>query len=147
MKTILMNTENSKANETHKFVFNLSQRLDLGNLNKHVSLQNLSVYCTQKNIRQQFKNNKLKVIVPTQNDEFELPDGSYSVSNMQDYVKHVIKKHETLFANSPIRVSINRINNRLVFKINDGYKLELQTPKIMKLFGSAKKVNGKTKNG
>ena len=55
-----MNTENSKTNEPHKFVLNLPQRLDLRSSNKHVTLQNLSIYYTLKNIRKQYKNNKLK---------------------------------------------------------------------------------------
>ena len=76
--------ENRKTNEPHKFVLGLSQRLDLRSLNKHAALQNLSIYYTWKNIRKQCRNNKLKIIVPTWNDEFELPDGSYSVSDNQD---------------------------------------------------------------
>ena len=62
---------------------------------------------------------------PTWNDEFELPDGSYSVSDIQDYFEYIIKKHETLATIPPIHVYTNRTNNRLVFKIKDGYKLEL----------------------
>ena len=70
-----MNTENSKMNEPHKFVLNLSQRLDFIHSNKHVALQNLSIiYYTQKNLRKQYKNKKLKIIAPTWNDEFELLD-------------------------------------------------------------------------
>ena len=114
------------------------QRLDLRSSKKHVALQNLSIYYTWKNIRKQYKNSKLKLIAPTWNDEFELPDCSYSVSDIQNYIKYIIKKNETLRAISPIYVYINRINNRLVFKIKDGYKLELQTPETMKLFGSTK---------
>ena len=83
-------------------------------------------------------NNKLKIIAPTLNDEFELSDGSHSVSDIQDYIKYIIKKHETLPRIPPIHFYINRINNRLVFKIKDGYKLELQMPETMKLFGSTK---------
>ena len=86
-----MNTENSKRNEPHKFVLILSQRLDLRSSNKHVALQNLPIYYTWKNIRQQYKNNKLKIIALTWNDEFELPDGSDSVSNIQDYIDYIIK--------------------------------------------------------
>ena len=147
METIFMNTENNKRNESHKFVLNLSQRLDLRSSNKHVALQNGSIYYTWKNIRKQYKNNKLKIIAPTWNDEFELPDGSYSVSDIQDYIEYIIRKHETLTKIPPIHVYINRINNRLVFKIKEGYKVELQTPETMKLFGSTKKVTDKTKNG
>ena len=100
-----------------------------------------------ENIRKQYKNNKLKIIAPTWNDEFQLPDGSYSVSHIQDYIEYIIKKRGTLTTVPPIHAYINRINNRLVFKIKDGYKLELQTPETMKLFGSTKKLIDKTKNG
>ena len=127
METIFMNTENNKTNEPHKFVLNLSQRLNLISSNKHVSLQNLSIYYTWKNTRKQYKNNKLKIIAPTWNDEFQLANGSCSVSNIQDYIEYTIKKHETLTTIPPVHVYINIINNWLVFKINDGYKLELQT--------------------
>ena len=76
-----MNRENSKRNEPHKLVLNLSQRLDLKSSNKHVALQNLFIYYTWKNTKQ-YKNNKRKIIAPTWNDAFELPDGPYSVSNI-----------------------------------------------------------------
>ena len=100
-----------------------------------------------KNIRKHYKNNKLKIIAPTWNGEFELPDSCDSVSDIQNSIGYIIKKHETLTTIFPIHVYINRINNRLVFKIKDGYKLELQAPETMILFGSTKKIIGKTKNG
>ena len=59
--------ENSKTNEAHKLVLNLSETLDLRSLNKHVALQNLSIYYTLKYVRKHYKNNKLKVITPTWN--------------------------------------------------------------------------------
>ena len=90
METIFLNTENSKTIESQKFVLNLWQRLDLKSSNKHVALQNLSICCTWKNIRQQYKSNKLKIIVPMWNDEFQLPDGSYSVSDIQGYIEYII---------------------------------------------------------
>ena len=74
METIFMNIENSKTNKLHKFVLNLSQRLNLRDYKKHV-LQSFSICYTWKNIKQQYKNNKLKIIASTWNDEFELPDG------------------------------------------------------------------------
>ena len=116
----------------------MSQRLGLRNPNKHVALLNLSIYYTWKNIRKQYKNNKLKIIAPTYNDELGLADRSYAVWYIQNYVDYIIKKHETLTAIPPIYVYINRINNRLVIKIKDRYKLKLQTPETMKLFGSTK---------
>ena len=111
METIFINTENSKTNEPHKFVLNLSQRLDLKCVDKHVAFQDLSIYYTWI---------KIKIIAPTQNDKFELPDGSYSMSDIQDYIEYIIKKHETLTTIPPIRVYINRINNRLLFKTKYG---------------------------
>ena len=96
MEMKFMNIENSETNGPHKFVFNLSQRLDLKSSNKHISIQNLYVYYTWKNIKQQYKNNKLKIIAPTWSWEFELPDGSYLATDIQDYIEYIIKKHEEL---------------------------------------------------
>ena len=70
-----------------------------------------------------------KIIAPMWNDELELPDGSYSASDIQDYFEYTIKKkHKALTTNPPIHAYINRINIRLVFKIKYTFKLELQTP-------------------
>ena len=91
---------------------------------------------TWKNVRKHYKNNKLKLIVPAWDDEFELPDRSYSVSDIQDYIEYIIKRHETLTTIPSVHVNIKIINNRLVFKTKDTYKLELQTSETMKLFGS-----------
>ena len=82
METIFMNTGKIKTNEPHKFFLNLSQRLNLRSSYKHVALQNIPIYYTWKNIRKQNKNNKLKIIAPTWNDDPELPDGSHSVSDI-----------------------------------------------------------------
>ena len=87
MEKISVNTKNSKTNELHKFVPALSQKLDLRSSSKHVALQKLSIYYTWKSIRKQYKNNKLKIIAPTWNDELKLPDGSYLVSDIQDYTE------------------------------------------------------------
>ena len=146
IEQLFMNTEKGKTNEPHKLVLDLSQRLDLRSLDKHVPLQNFSIYYTWKKLRKQYKDVKLKIIAPTWNYQFELPDGSYSVLDIQDYVKFVIKKHETLTTIPPIHVYIHRINNRLMFKIKNGYKSELQTPETMKLFGSTEKLIEKMNN-
>ena len=119
METVFMNTENNKTNEPKKFALNLSQRLDLRSSNKYVSRQNLPNHYTWKNIRKQYKNNKLKLITPTRNDEFELPDSSYSVSDIHDFIEFSTKKYKTLTTVPPIHVYINRINNRFMFKIKD----------------------------
>ena len=80
-------------------------------------------------------------MAPKWRDEVLLPDSLYSVLGIQDDINYIIKKHETLSTKSPIHSYINRINNELVFKIKDGYKLDLQTDETMKLFGSTKKRN------
>ena len=129
-----MNTENSNRNQPHKSFLNLSRRLHLRSLNNHVALHDLSIKYSWKSIRKQYKNNRLKTIAPTWNDEFELPSGTYFVSDIQNYIKYIIKKHETLPAVPPIYFYINRIDNTLVFKVKDGYEVELQTPETMILF-------------
>ena len=143
METMSMNTENSKTSGPHKFVFNLLQRLDLRSSNKPVALQKLFNDYMWKNIGQQCKNDKLKIIAQTWNDEFELLDDSYSVSNIQDYIDYIIKKHDTLSTNPPIHIYIIMINNRPVFKIKDECKLKLQTPEAVNLFCSTKNVINK----
>ena len=97
----------------------------------------MSIYYPWKNIRKQCKK-KLQIITLTWNDESELPDDFYSVSDIQDYIEYIIKKHETLTATPPIHVYINRIDNKLVRKIKIGYKLELKMSEAMTLLGSTK---------
>ena len=134
-----MNTENSKINEPHRFKLPLTDKLNLKNPNKIMALANLSIYYTWKNIKSKYNNNKFKIFAPTWNDTFDLPDGSYSISDIQDYFEFIIKKHETLTENPPIQIYPNKIKNRIVFKIKTGYKLELLTPETMRLLGSTKK--------
>ena len=87
METIFIKTENSKPNEPYEFVLNLSKRLDLRSSNKHVALQNLSIYYTGKNTTKKYKNNKIKIIAPTWNDEIELTHGFFFVSYIQNYIE------------------------------------------------------------
>ena len=89
METIFMNTENSKANEPHRF--NLTDKLNLKNRNKSMTLANLSIYYTCKNIKSEYNNNKFKISAPTWNDTFDLPDGSYSISHIQNYFELSLK--------------------------------------------------------
>ena len=121
METIFMNTENSKTSEPHRFELDLTDKLNLKNPNKNMALANLSIYYTWKNIKSEYKNNKFKISAPTWNDTFDLPDGSYSISDIQDYFEFIIKKHETLTENPPIQIYPNKIKNRIVFKIKTGY--------------------------
>ena len=143
-----MNTVNSEANESNKFIYHFTDKLNLINPNnKNIGLFNLSSYDTWKNVKSAYNNNKFKTYAPTSRDEFELPDGSYSVSDIQDYFEIIIKKHETLTENPPVQIYPNKIKNRIVFKIKTGYKLELLTPETMRLLGSTKKDVDQDKNG
>ena len=92
-----------------------------------------------ENIESSCNNNKLKISAPTWNDEFDLPDESYSISDIQDYFEYIVKKHETTTDNPPVQIYTNKTKNRIVFKIKTGSKLELLSPETMKLLGSTKK--------
>ena len=142
-----MNTENSKTNEPHRFRLSLSDKLSLKHTNKNLALGNSSIYYTWKNIKSAFSKNKFKISAPTWNDTFDLPDGSYSIEDIQDYFEFIIKKHETLTENPPIEIYPNKIKSRIVFKIKTGYKLELLSPETMRLLGSTKKHVDQDKNG
>ena len=139
METIFMNTENSKTNGPRRFRLDLTDKLNLKNPNKNMDLANLSIYYTWKNIKSEYNNNKFKISAPTCNDTFDLPDGSYSVADIQDYFEFIIKKHEALTENPPIQIYPNKTMNRIVFKIKTGYKLELLSPETMKLLEEAQK--------
>ena len=140
-----MNTENSKTNESHRFKLDLADKLNLKNPKKNMALVNLSIYYIWKNIKSEYNNNRFKISAPTSNENFDLPDGSYSIDDIEDYFQFIIRKHETLTDNSPVQIYVNKIKNRIVFKIKTGYKLELLTPKTMKLLGSTKKLLTKIK--
>ena len=66
-----------------------------------------------------------------------MPDGSYSISDIQDYFEYVIKKHKTISDNPSLQIYVNKIKNRIVFKIKKGYKLKLLSRETMKLLGSS----------
>ena len=78
-----MNTLNSKKNESNRFIYQFNDKLNLKNPSKNMALANLSIYYTWKNIKSEYSNNKFKITAPTWNDEFNLPDGSYSVSDIK----------------------------------------------------------------
>ena len=147
METISVNTENSKTNEPHRFRLSLADKRNLKDLCKNIELANLSIYYTWKNIKSAYNNNKFKISAPTWNDEFDLPDGSYSIADIQDYFEFIIKKHETLTENPPVQIYPNKIKNRIVFKVKTGYKLQLLSPETMKLLGSTKKDVDQDKDG
>ena len=147
MGTIFMNSENSKTSEPHVLILKLTDKLDLKRGEKNIALSNLSIYFTCKNIKSSYNNNKFEISAPTWNDKFELPDGSYSVSNIQDYFEYILKKHGENIDNLSVKVYVNKIEKRITFKTKNGYSLELLTPEKMKLLGSTENKITKDKNG
>ena len=85
MNTIFMNSENSKTSKPYVLILKLTDKLDLKRVEKGIAISNLSIYYTWKNIKSTYNNNKFKISAPTWKDKFELSDGSYSVSDIQDY--------------------------------------------------------------
>ena len=146
METFFMNTKNSKTSEPNRFKYDLTDKLDLKNPDKNMALRNLSIYYTWKNVRSTYNNNKFKISAPTWNETFDLPDGSYNISEIQNYIEYIIKKHETISETAPILIYANTINNRIVFKIKTGYKLELLSKETMKLLGSTTDIIDSDKN-
>ena len=142
-----MNSENSKTSKPHVSKLKLNNKLDLRIGEKIIALPNLSIYYTWKNIKNSYNNNKFKISAPTWNDEFELPDGSYSVSDIQDYFEYILKKHGENIDNPSVKIYVNKIENRITFKIKNGYSLELLTPETIKLLGSTENKITKDKNG
>ena len=96
MDTTFMNSEDSKISDHHRPLLHLSDKISLKRKDKYVALSNLSIYYTWKNIKKSYKNNKFKISAPTRNEEFELHDGSYSVSDIQGYFKYIFKNMRQL---------------------------------------------------
>ena len=117
MDTIFMNSGNCKTSDAHILILRLTDKLDLRRGEKSIDLSNLSIYYTWKNIKSSYNNNKFKISAPTWNAKFELPDGN-SVSNIQDYFEHIFQKHRENTDNLLIRLYVNKIENRIIFKIN-----------------------------
>ena len=119
MDTIFINTENSKTNEPHRFRLYFPNKLDLRR-NKTISSANFSIYYTWENIKCKYNSNEFKISSPTWSETFDLPDGSYETSDIQDYFFKMIQKYEsTIKSNeeSPILIYPNEVKNRIVFKI------------------------------
>ena len=112
-------------------IYQFTDKLNLKNPNKNMVLANLSIYYTWKNIKSECNNNKSKIHAPTWNDEFNLPDGSYSVSDIQHYFEYIIKKHERIADNPPVQIHVNKIKSRIIFIIKTRYKLALLSEETM----------------
>ena len=117
MDTIFMNSENSKTSEHNVLVLKLTDKLDLGRGQKTVALSNPCIYYTWKIVKSSYNINKFKISAPTWSEVFQLPDGSYSVSDIQDYFEYILKKDSESVDNPSIRMYINRIENRKHIKL------------------------------
>ena len=120
MDDIFMNSKNNKTSKSNVLKLKLRSKLDLRIGGKVFALSNLSIYYTQRNIKSSYNNNKLKISAPTWNDEFELPDGSCSVSDIQDYFKYIFKKDGENNNKPSVEIYVKKIENRIKFKIKDG---------------------------
>ena len=136
MNTIFINSKNSKTIKARILMLKRTNELHLRRGEKIIVLSNLNIYYTWENIKISYNTNKFKMSAPTWNDKFELPDRLYSVSNIQDYFEYILKKHGENINNPSVRIYVNKIENRITFKIKTGYSLELLTPETMKLLGS-----------
>ena len=134
MDAVFTDTGNSKTSEPHILILKLTDKLDLRRDEKSIGLSNHSVYYTWKNMKSTYDNNKFKISAPIWNDKFELPDGSYSVSD--------ILYHWENIDNPSVRIYVNKTENRITFKTKTGYYLE-----AMKLLGSMENKVTKEKNG
>ena len=147
MDTIFINSDNSKTSKPHILKLKLTSKLDLRLGEKVIALSNLSIYYTWKNIKNSYNNNKFKISASTWNEEFTLPDGSYSVSNIQDYFQYIMKKHRENNEKPSVQIYVNKIENTITFKIKNGYSLELLAKETMKLLGSTENKITKDKSG
>ena len=142
-----MNSENSKTSEPHILKLKLTDKLDLRLHKQVIALSNLSIYYTWNNIKSSYNNNKFKISTPTLNGEFTLPDGSHSVSDIQDYFQYILKKHGGNTDKPSIQIYVNKVECRITFKIKNGYSLERLTKETMKLLENTKNKKTKDKNG
>ena len=91
-----MNFENRKTSDRHRLLLNLSDKINLKISDEYVAFWNLSIYYIWKNIKKSYKNNQFKISAPTRNEEFQLPDGTYSVSDNQGYFGYIFKNMRQL---------------------------------------------------
>ena len=136
-----MNSEKNKASKPHILILKLTDKLYLRRGEKILLYQILVFTIHEKNIKSSYKSHKFEVSAPTWNDEFELPDGSYLISDIEDYFEYIFKRHGEKIDNPSIRIYVNKVENRITFKIKTGYYLVVLTPETIKLLGSTNKNN------
>ena len=143
---LFMKSKNSLTSKPHVLILKFTDKLDLRRGDNRIALSNLSIYYTWKNIKSSYNHNKFKISAPTWNDKFELSGRSYFVSDIQDYFEYILKNHGENIDNPSVKIYVNKMQNKITFKIKNGYSLELSTPETMKLLRSTKNKTTKTKN-
>ena len=120
-----MSSKNSKTSDSHRLLLNLTDKINLRRKDKYIALSNLSIFYAWKILKRSNKNNKFKISAITWNKEFELPDGSYSISDIKDYFEYIFRKHGEKTVNPSMQSYMNEIENRITFKIKTGIILNL----------------------
>ena len=115
----------------HVLILKFTNKKDLIIGEKTITLSSLRIYYTCKNRKNSYNNNKFKISAPTWNDKFELPDGSYSVTDIQDNFEFISKKHGEDADKPSVQMHVNKVENKVTYKIKNGYSLELLTPESM----------------
>ena len=144
MEALFMNSENCETSNLHRLLLKLKDKINSKRSDRYTTLSNLSICYTWKNIK--MSNNEFKISAPTCIKKFELPDGLYSVSYNQGDLSYTTKKHQTVTNNPLIRIYVNKIENRITFKIKTVYCGKRLTSKTMKLLGRTKRKITKDKN-
>ena len=148
MDTIFINSENTRTSEYHVLVLKLADELDLRRGHKSVALSNLSIYYTWRNIKSSYNSNKFKISAPTWSDNlnYQMDHTQYQIFKiiLSIFLKNIVK----VFDNPSIKIYVNKIENRVTFKIiKNGYYLELLTPETMTLLRSTESKITKDANG
>ena len=117
MDTKFVNSEISKTSEPHVLILKLTDKLDLSRGERIIALSIISIYYILKNIKSSYNNNKFKTSAPTWNNKFELPDGSYSALDIQDYFKYILKRHGENIDNPSVKIYVNKIENRITLEL------------------------------
>ena len=129
MDTTFINSGNSEMSEPHVLILKLTNKLDLRIDEKIIALSNLSIYYTRKNIKNSYHSNKFKMSELTWNNKFELPDGSYSVSEIQEYFEYILKKHGENTDKPSVQIYVNKTKDRVTFKLKMNTVLNFKHPK------------------
>ena len=141
-----MNSKNSKNSDLQRLFHILTDKINLKRSDRYIALSNFSIYYAWKNIKKSYKNNKCKISSPTWNEELELFDGLYSVSDIQNHFEYILTNMEKRHFNPLVRIYINKIECRIPPKIKTGYYLEGLTPEATKLLGGTKSKITKNEN-